>query len=116
MPDGKPGAGLDLCKVMHAAGAPYVQRLIGIGDFSGHLARAFSQRGFSFIEILELCTSYGNKFNPGRKPADIARETGLDPVVLQNNRATVFSCSPNTSATLIIIRPYLLYYPVRLGW
>jgi pyruvate/2-oxoacid:ferredoxin oxidoreductase beta subunit len=101
-PDGKPGPGLDLCKVIYAAGAPHVRRLIGIGDFSAPLAEAFSLQGFSFIEILEICTSYGIKFNPGKKVVDIAHEAGIDPVLLKNNREKIFTCAGRKSPTSLL--------------
>ncbi|RCK81649.1 MAG: 2-oxoglutarate oxidoreductase, beta subunit [Candidatus Ozemobacter sibiricus] len=83
-PDGKITPGFDLCRLAHVAGAIRVQRLIGIGDFSDDLAEAFRTPGFSLVEIIEICPSYGVKYNPGRKPADIARENGFEPVVLTN--------------------------------
>jgi len=78
MPEGKPNIGYDLCKVLHAAGAPSVRRLLAAGDFSAELADALRVRGFSFVEALELCPSYGVKFNPNRKLDDIAKEAGIE--------------------------------------
>lgn len=78
MPDGKPNAGYDLCKVLLATGAPSVRRLLALGDFSAELADALAVRGFSYVEAIELCPSYGVKFNPNRKLADIVEEAGLE--------------------------------------
>lgn len=81
-PAGKITPGFDLCRLAHVAGAARVQRLVGIGDFSDDLAEAFRTPGFSLVEIIEICPSYGVKYNPGRKPIDIARENGFEPVIL----------------------------------
>lgn len=78
MPDGKREPGYDLCRIMHAAGATYVRRIEGVGDFSAALAEAFSCAGFSLVEVIESCPSYGTKQNPGRRPAAIALEAGLE--------------------------------------
>jgi len=78
MPEGKPQNGYDLCKVLHAAGAPAVRRLLALGDFSAELTAAVQVEGFSFVEAVELCPSYGVKFNPNRKIDDIAREAGIE--------------------------------------
>jgi hypothetical protein len=77
-PEGKAEPGYDLCSIIRAAGAPYVSRLNGAGDFSAELAEAFSSPGFSLVEVIESCPSYGSRHNPGSKPADIARAAGLE--------------------------------------
>lgn len=74
--EGNPFAGYDLCSLSHTAGASYVSRIMGIGDISGKLAVAIQTKGFSLTEIMEICPSYGVKFNPKRKLADIAAEAG----------------------------------------
>ncbi|HSA34007.1 MAG TPA: thiamine pyrophosphate-dependent enzyme [bacterium] len=78
MPDGKPNIGYDLCKVLHATGAPSVRRLLALGDFTADLAAALAVPGFSFVEAMEICPSYGVKFNPNRKLDDIAKEAGIE--------------------------------------
>lgn len=78
MPDGKPNTGYDLCKVLHATGATYAQRLLALGDFSAELSEALKVPGFSFIEAIEICPSYGVKFNPNRKIHDIVKEAGIE--------------------------------------
>jgi 2-oxoglutarate/2-oxoacid ferredoxin oxidoreductase subunit beta len=78
MPDGKPNIGFDLCKVLHAAGASAVRRFLALGDFSAELTAALGTHGFSFVEAIELCPSYGVKFNPNRKLDDIAKEAGIE--------------------------------------
>lgn len=63
-PDGNPVAGYDICRLAHTAGASYVRRIIGRGDFSDELSEAFKINGFSLVEVVELCPSYGVKLNP----------------------------------------------------
>lgn len=78
MPDGKPNIGYDLCKVLHATGAPSVRRILALGDLTADLAAALKVPGFSFVEAMEICPSYGVKFNPNRKLDDIAKEAGIE--------------------------------------
>lgn len=68
---------VDIVQVMKAAGAPYVSRLQGLGDFSADLAEAFAQPGFSLVEVMEICPSYGVKSNPGMKLKQVVESTGL---------------------------------------
>ena len=77
MPEGKPDAGVDLCALVRAAGAPLAMRLPAAGDFSAALRKAFDFDGFSFIELLELCTSHGTKFNLGKSLLELGKEAGL---------------------------------------
>ncbi len=69
---------IDICKVAEAAGAAYVSRIFGIGNFTAELAEAFSQPGFSLVEVMELCTSYGLKSNPGMKLKNLIEEAGIE--------------------------------------
>jgi pyruvate/2-oxoacid:ferredoxin oxidoreductase beta subunit len=84
IPTGQAAGGFDLCKLFHNVGATYAQRLLARGDFSQDLVRAFSTKGFAFVEAMELCPSYGVKFNPDQKPLDIARESGIELVIYTN--------------------------------
>jgi pyruvate/2-oxoacid:ferredoxin oxidoreductase beta subunit len=87
MPAGKPDRGMDLCRLVHGMGAPYARRMLAMGDMSVELAEAFSVRGFSMVEAIELCPSYGVKFNPDRRLAELAESAGLGPVLLTNTDA-----------------------------
>lgn len=51
----------DLCKLAYDAGASYSLRIMAKGDFSEKLAGAFAVKGFSIVEIVSPCTSYGAK-------------------------------------------------------
>ncbi len=70
---------IDMVKLMEAAGATYVSRLTGIGDFTDALAEAFAHPGFSVVEVMEICTSYGVKSNPGMKLKQVVEAAGLHP-------------------------------------
>lgn len=98
LPEGQTSSGFDLCRLFHCVGAPYSQRLIAVGDFSADLVRAFSTKGFAFVEAIELCPSIGVKFNPDRKPADIAKENGLEPVILTNPDRPIFAFAKRNPA------------------
>ena len=74
--EGNPFSGYDICALAHTAGASYVSRVMGIGDISDKLAVAFSTKGFSLVEVLEICPSYGMKLNPRRKLSEIAESAG----------------------------------------
>ena len=84
-PEGKPYSGYDLCRKANNVGASYARRVIGTGDFSGYLAEAFETEGFSLLEVMEICPSYGVKFNPDRKLTEIIEQAGLE-VKLYNNQ------------------------------
>ncbi|WP_322798954.1 thiamine pyrophosphate-dependent enzyme [Thermoflexus sp.] len=66
----------DLCRLVYEAGAPYVARVLGVGDFSEILRQALETDGFALVEVLELCTSYGLKWNPGLRLKALAEEAG----------------------------------------
>ncbi len=91
MPEGRADHGMDLCRMAHVAGAAYSRRILAAGDVTDALEEALRVKGFSLIEAVELCPSYGVKFNPGKKLPDITGEAGMDPVLLTNPEARVFS-------------------------
>ena len=77
LPEGAGERASDICAIVAAAGASYVERVIGIGDISGQLANAFAKPGFSLVEVMEICTSYGVKSNPGMKLSKVVEDAGL---------------------------------------
>jgi pyruvate/2-oxoacid:ferredoxin oxidoreductase beta subunit/Pyruvate/2-oxoacid:ferredoxin oxidoreductase gamma subunit len=105
MPEGRPDRGMDLCRMVHGVGAAYARRLVASGDITDALEEAFRIRGFSLVEAVELCPSYGVKFNPDRKPAEIAEAAGISPVVLRNESAAVCVTDfrENTDSLLISV-------------
>jgi 2-oxoglutarate/2-oxoacid ferredoxin oxidoreductase subunit beta len=84
-PGGSTKAAYDICKIVAAAGAPYVRRILGIGDISGALADAFARPGFSLVEVMEICPSYGVKSNPEMKLSKVVENAGLATTVVADN-------------------------------
>jgi len=71
----------NLCQMAHDAGAPYVRRVIGQGDFSDLLQEALEVEGFALVEVLELCPGHGAKRNPGLRLRELAKTAGYEPDV-----------------------------------
>ena len=80
----------DICKIVAAAGAPYVRRILGIGDISDALAEAFGRPGFSLVEVMEICPSYGVKSNPDMKLSKVVENAGLATTVIANNASETY--------------------------
>lgn len=91
MPDGRADHGMDLCRLVHTAGAAYARRFYALGDFSQVMEEAFSVRGFSLLEAVEICPSHGVKFNPGKKLDELTEPAGLLPVLLENRERPEFA-------------------------
>ncbi len=77
--DGNPYSGYDVCALSHTAGAAYVSRVTGTGDFSACLQEAFGIDGFSLVEVVEICPGYGVRLNPGKKLPEIMENSGRPP-------------------------------------
>lgn len=90
LPNGATIEGYDVCELLTAAGATYVRRVVGIGDFSEELAEAFSHRGFSVVEVMELCPSYAVKANPGLKLSVVLESAGLHVKTFAKKEGHVF--------------------------
>ncbi|MFH0867388.1 MAG: thiamine pyrophosphate-dependent enzyme [Bacteroidota bacterium] len=89
--EGAKRKGFDICEMITAAGATYVSRVIGIGDFSEQLAAAYAKKGFSLVEVMEVCPSYAVKSNPGMKLARVVEEAGLAVKVFADNKDDAFT-------------------------
>ncbi|GBD08620.1 2-oxoglutarate oxidoreductase subunit KorB [Candidatus Thermoflexus japonica] len=89
-PDGVSLPHHDLCRLVYDAGAAYVARVLGLGDFSETLRQALEIEGFTLVEVLELCTSYGVKWNPGLRLKALAEEAGYTPGVWTRPPRPVF--------------------------
>jgi len=85
-PNGSPFGEHDICSLVHTAGANFVSRVIGIGDFSETIRQALETPGFSLIEVMEICPSYGVKFNPKRKLQEIVEAANKPIKTWTNNR------------------------------
>ncbi|MEN8226047.1 MAG: thiamine pyrophosphate-dependent enzyme [Bacteroidota bacterium] len=90
LPEGASHKGYDICGLVKEAGASYVSRITGIGDISGHLAEAFSRDGFSLVEVMEVCTSYGVKSNPGMKLKTLIEEAGIEIKVYADKKQSTY--------------------------
>jgi pyruvate/2-oxoacid:ferredoxin oxidoreductase beta subunit len=77
-PEGSTKPYYNICQLMVEAGATYVSRINAIGDFSDSMATAILKKGFSLVEIMELCPSYGMKANPGMKLSKLVEEAELE--------------------------------------
>lgn len=90
LPGGMLKTGYNICEIVTAAGANYVSRVVGIGDFSDALVKAFTKPGFSLVEVMEICPSYGVKANPGLKLSKVVEGAGLDVKVYTDNNKDFF--------------------------
>lgn len=83
---GNPYPGYDICALSYTAGAKYVSRIAGIGNIKSDLEEAFGTEGFSLVEVIEICPSYGLKLNPKRKLSEIIKSSGRLPGRWENDR------------------------------
>jgi 2-oxoglutarate ferredoxin oxidoreductase subunit beta len=101
LPEGNMKEGYDICKLISTAGSSYTERVLGIGDYSDSLAAAFRTNGFSLVEVMEICTSYGVKSNPGLKLPSLVKEAGLEIKIFEkNNDRTAISTGSPTETNL----------------
>jgi len=100
--DGAAGDCYDICEVVTAAGASYVRRITGIGDFSEELAEAFSRKGFSLIEVMEVCPSYAVKANPGFKLKEVQQNAGLHSKIYTDEDKPVFIAKMNAASKSLV--------------
>jgi len=122
LPEGATEPAADICSIVSAAGASYVERVLGIGDFSESLATAISRPGFCLVEVMEICTSYGVKSNPGMKLAKVVEEADLPVKVYADKQITGPSFKPRENTrSLLDLSPeipvtvsHTLGHPVRI--
>jgi 2-oxoglutarate/2-oxoacid ferredoxin oxidoreductase subunit beta len=103
-PEGMKRKEYDICEITSSAGASYVSRVIGTENFSDTLATAFSKNGFSLIEVMEICPSYGVKSNPGMKLESVVEEAGLKVKVFVDKNIESFKTDYRTSTKNLIER------------
>lgn len=87
---------LDLARVLLAARAPYVARMLtGDRDLPDVIERAVAHPGFAVVEILELCTAYGTRWNPltGATLREVADQAGYELGVLRDEPRPTFGAS-----------------------
>ncbi len=80
----------DICQIAALAGAAFVSRVIATTDFSAMLSSAFSKKGFSLVEVMEICPSYGVKSNPGMKLKNVVEDAGLEVKILVDQNVETF--------------------------
>lgn len=106
LPEGSSKAGYDICELMVAAGAAYVERIVGIGDYSDSLVKAFSSKGFSLVEVMEICPSYGVKSNPGMKLSKLVEDAGWTVKTFVSDKEHSFKTPQNTEPKSLISSKY----------
>lgn len=91
LPGGAENPPEDICEIVASAGANHVCRIVGIGDISEQLAAAISKPGFSLVEVMEICPSYGMKANPGMKLSKMIESSGLEIKVFADLQKPAFN-------------------------
>ncbi|MBI2969010.1 MAG: 2-oxoacid:acceptor oxidoreductase family protein [Bacteroidetes bacterium] len=102
LPQGVDHPNHDICKLAVTAGANYVRRITGIGDYSEFFAEAFMHPGFSLLEVLENCPSYAQKANPGIKIKNIAAESGYEEKLFASGDRKIYKTRINTGTKSLI--------------
>lgn len=64
----------DLPQAVNGAGAGFASRVLFNESLEDELEAAFDNPGFSLVEVMENCLSYGHKYNPKTRPEDILEE------------------------------------------
>ena len=95
-------APLDLAQLLIAARASFVARKIATdADLHSVLAQAIAHPGFAVVEVLELCTAYGTRWNTltGAQLRKVAEDAGYHLGVLHNEPRTIFRDSLRAPAS-----------------
>lgn len=64
----------DLPSLVHEAGAGFSSRVLFNKNLIDELQAAFDKPGFSLVEVMEYCLSYGHKYNPKTRLEDILKK------------------------------------------
>jgi len=81
---------LDLCRIVDGCGAGYVARKFASDrDLADTIAEAIAHPGFALVEVIELCTAYGTRFNDlgGSRLRDLVGGQGFETGVLRQSTA-----------------------------
>ncbi len=73
-PSGSDTESYNLPKMVHEAGAGFSSRVMFNENLTEELREAFDHPGFSLIEVMEYCLSYGTKYNPDTKLQDVTEK------------------------------------------
>ncbi len=109
-PQGYPFPHHDLPRLVLDAGAPFAARVVGLGDFSDVLRQALETEGFSLVEVLEICVSYGVKMNPDLRLKELAQQAGYEPGVWKGLSRPAFRPAPRETASLLEMEPVEVRY------
>lgn len=65
--------GFDICKLVQAAGAPYVARgsVYAIGQLQKLITEGLNKKGFSFIEVISTCPTHFGRLNGLKNVTDM---------------------------------------------
>ncbi|HPD96597.1 MAG TPA: thiamine pyrophosphate-dependent enzyme [Tenuifilaceae bacterium] len=102
LPEGSIKEGYDICELMASAGASYVERVVGIGDYSDSIVNALKAKGCSLVEVMEICTSYGVKSNPGMKLTKVVEDAGWKTKVFVSGKDHSFKKPVNSDTKNLI--------------
>jgi hypothetical protein len=72
------------------------------GDFSGQFAEAFQVEGFSLVEVLEICPSYGLKYNKEVSLKDIEKKFDIPLVKHKRTDAKPIEAAPRQNPPSLI--------------
>jgi pyruvate/2-oxoacid:ferredoxin oxidoreductase beta subunit len=100
--EGADHSGYDICEIVTSAGASYVSRVLTNMEMHNRFTEAISNNGFSLVEVLELCPSYGVKSNPGMKLLNIANDAGIPIKVYCNKKREPFKLAIKDSLNQLI--------------
>jgi 2-oxoglutarate/2-oxoacid ferredoxin oxidoreductase subunit beta len=115
LPEGSPNEGYDICKLISEAGSSYTERVLGIGDYSDSLSAAFSAKGFSLVEVMETCPSYGIKSNPGLKLSSLVKDAGLEVKVFKSTDKHRFHSVIKPTETNLLSEEHLIVNVFETG-
>lgn len=93
----------DIPRLVLDAGAPFAARVIASGDFADVLRQALEVEGFSLVEVLEICVSYGVKWNPEIRLKELARQDGYETGVWRGPSRPAFRPARQETTSLLEI-------------
>ncbi len=102
-PQGYPLPHHDIPRLVLDAGAPFAARVIAPGDFADVLRQALEVEGFSLVEVLEICVSYGVKMNPDLRLKELAQQAGYETGVWKGPSRPAFRPARRETTSLLEI-------------
>lgn len=68
----------DICSFARISNASYVTRTLATDNLEEKLTEGINTEGFSLIEVVEICPSYGVKYNKGINPKKLIEDSGQE--------------------------------------